>query len=122
MAVQVLGTTVAGGDLAVLRAQVPALAVHDHAGGLHHTLGEPGAVQRLEQVRRAGTVVRDEVGDVVEVDPEADPGGLVADRVEASAGTGEPVGVVEGQRAVLGTGIEVGRGSSVRGRADVVDR
>ena len=64
-------------------ARVGALAVDDHRAGQHQA-AHAGAGHRGEQHRGAEVVAADVLGQVVEVDAQADHRGLVHDRVDAA--------------------------------------
>ena len=82
----------AGRDVAVDRASVATLAVHDHRARQHQP-PHPGPAHRGQQHRGAEVVGRRVRRQVVEVDPEPDHRGLVADRVHTGQCTGDSVRV-----------------------------
>ncbi len=86
---------------AVFRARIRAFAVHDHAAREDEPAREPRVVQRAQQHRRPEVVVRDVLGDVAEVDAEADHGGLMADGIDAADGLGDERGIA--RRRLCGT-------------------
>lgn len=80
--VQIGRTTRAGGDLAVFRATVATLPVHDHGPG-QDQCSYAGAVHRREQHGGPQVVAAHVLGSVVQVQPQTHHRGLVTHHVHA---------------------------------------
>ena len=103
------------------RAQVAALAVDDHAAGEDQRAAEVGARQRREQPRGAEVVGGDVVGDLGEVEAEADHRRLVADRVDPLDRGRRDGGVGEVALDQLGGRVQVVGPARVGGRMEAVE-
>ena len=105
----------------MLGAAVAALAVDDHARGQHERAVEAARGERAQQLRRPEVVVGDVVGDVAEVDAEADHRRLVADRGDAFQRALEHVAVAHVALDELGALVEVVGPLAVRGLEQQVE-
>ncbi len=93
--------------VAVARAAVAALAIHDHAAGEDEGPAKSRPGGRREQFGGAEAVVGDVVGQVAEVGAEADHRGLVADGVGVVQRRGDRVRVADVAEDRLGGRVQV---------------
>ncbi len=105
----------------MIRASVSTLTVDDHAARQRDPPAEAALGQPSEQHRRAEIVVGDIAGHVTDVQPQADHGCLVADRVDSVHGFTDDIGVADVAVQPLRPGRQLGFSVTVRGRVQPVD-